>query len=105
MIDQQPASASRSAPGRRVSSATTNSMAAIGITDCVICSETSGSDTSVSPLSTRTTAMPVTASRPKKKMVTAEASRVAATRQFGGNALTRPGNPICAPRSAASAPA
>ena len=83
----------------------TNSTAAIGITDCVTCSETSGSDTSVSPFRICTTAMPVTASRPKKKMVMAEAKKVAATRQFGGSALTRPGNPIWAPRSAASAPA
>ena len=83
----------------------TNSTAVIGITDCVICRETSGNDTSVSPFSIRTTMIPITASRPKKKMVMAEARKVAATRKFAGSALTRPGKPIWAPRKAASAPA
>ena len=59
----------------------------------------------MSPLRISTTWAPITASMPKKKIVTADENTAAATRHCAGSEFTKPENPICAPRNAASAPA
>jgi hypothetical protein len=57
----------------------------------------------VIPAMTCITSVPVTASRPKKKMVMPEAVTVASTRHFAGSELTKPAKPIWPPRKAARA--
>ena len=95
--------ASRSSLGKRSASASTNSAAPIGIAEAVTRCGIHSRLTRLSPPRTTSTSMPVQVSMMKKTNTTASANKVAASRQFGGMALTKPGTPICAPRSAASA--
>src|SRR6185437_13197047 len=94
--------ASRNSLGRRSASATMTSSAPIGTAEAVTRCGIHSRLTRLSLPSTTKTSNPVQASMMKKMKNTASANSVAATRAFGGIALTKPGTPMCAPRNAAS---
>jgi hypothetical protein len=103
MVDDAAATRLRSTPGRLNSCATMNSAPPIGITDCVNCVGTLGRLTIVSPCRISSTCTPNQVSSAKKPITQTSPKSTAGTRQRGVSALTRPGKPMCARFSAASA--
>jgi len=95
--------ASRQRSGMVSASASAISTAPIGITDWVNEKGTQGRLVRVSPARITITCQPYQASIRKKPITRVSATIRAGMRSAGGLALTSPGNPRCARRSAASA--